>query len=49
MSRKKPNELTEATIAKLEDEIDADEGLESLEDTEGTVVLDDYLESRQDE
>jgi predicted DNA-binding protein len=39
--------LTEAIIAKLEDEIDASEGLASLADTEGTVSLAAYLESRQ--
>jgi predicted DNA-binding protein len=39
--------LTEAIIAKLEDEIDASEGLASLADTEGTMSLEAYLESRQ--
>ncbi|MBI2853413.1 MAG: hypothetical protein HYX87_00650 [Chloroflexi bacterium] len=39
--------LTEAIIAKLEDEIDASEGLASLADAEGTVSLDTYLQSRQ--
>ncbi len=39
--------LTEAIIAKLEDEIDASEGLAALADTEGTVSLDAYLESRK--
>jgi hypothetical protein len=39
--------LTEAIIAKLEDEIDASEGLASLADTEGTLSLEAYLESRQ--
>ncbi len=38
--------LTEAIIAKLEDEIDAAEGLVSLADTEGTMSLEAYLESR---
>ncbi len=38
--------LTEAIVAKLEDEIDASEGLASLADTEGTMSLQDYLESR---
>ena len=38
--------LTEAIIAKLEDEIDASEGLASLADTEGTVSLEAYLASR---
>jgi predicted DNA-binding protein len=41
--------LTEAIIAKLEDEIDASEGLASLADTEGTISLAAYLESRQGE
>jgi predicted DNA-binding protein len=39
--------LTEAIIAKLEDEIDASEGLASLADTEGTMSLEAFLESRQ--
>jgi predicted DNA-binding protein len=39
--------LTEAIIAKLEDDIDASEGLASLADTEGTMSLEAYLESRQ--
>jgi predicted DNA-binding protein len=38
--------LTEAIIAKLEDEIDASEGLASLADTEGTVSLEAYIASR---
>lgn len=38
--------LTEAIIAKLEDEIDASEGLASLADAEGTVSLEDYIASR---
>jgi len=41
--------LTEAIIAKLEDEIDASEGLASLADTEGTISLEAYLESQQGE
>jgi len=41
--------LTEAIIAKLEDEIDASEGLASLADTAGTMSLEAYLESRQGE
>jgi len=41
--------LTEAIIAKLEDEIDAAEGLASLADNEGTLSLEGYLESRQSE
>lgn len=40
--------LTEAIIAKLEDEIDAAEGLAALADTEGTMLLEAYLESRKD-
>lgn len=39
--------LTEAIIAKLEDEIDAAEGLASLADSEGTMSLEAYLASRQ--
>lgn len=38
--------LTEAIIAKLEDEIDASEGLASLMNAKGTVSLESYLESR---
>ena len=38
--------LTEAIIAKLEDEIDASEGLAALADTEGTMSLEAYLASR---
>jgi hypothetical protein len=38
--------LTDAIIAKLEDEVDASEGLASLMDTKGTVSLESYLESR---
>ena len=41
--------LTEAIITKLEDEIDASEGLASLADAEGTKSLEDYLNSRQSE
>ncbi len=41
--------LTEAIIAKLEDEIDAAEGLASLADKEGTMSLDAYLEARESE
>jgi hypothetical protein len=37
--------LTEAIIAKLEDEIDASDGLASLADSEGTMSLEAYLES----
>lgn len=39
--------LTEAIIAKLEDEIDSAEGLSALADTEGTMSLESYLESRK--
>jgi predicted DNA-binding protein len=39
--------LTEAIIAKLEDEIDASEGLASLADAEDTLSLEAYLKSRQ--
>jgi len=39
--------LTEAIIAKLEDEIDASEGLASLAETAGTMSLEVYLESRR--
>ena len=39
--------LTEAIVSKLEDEIDAAEGLTSLADTEGTMSLDAYLASRR--
>jgi hypothetical protein len=41
--------LTEAIISKLEDEIDASEGLKYLANPEGTVPLDIYLKSRQGE
>jgi hypothetical protein len=41
--------ITEAIIAKLEDDIDSSEGLASLADTEGTLSLEAYLESRQGE
>jgi hypothetical protein len=39
--------LTEAIIAKLEDEIDASEGLASMANAEGTMSLESYLGSRQ--
>lgn len=39
--------LTEAIIAKLEDEIDAAEGLASLTDTEGSLSLEEYLKNRK--
>jgi hypothetical protein len=41
--------LTDAIIAKLEDEIDASEGLTSLANAEGTISLEAYLQSRQRE
>ena len=37
--------LTEAIISKLEDEIDAAYGLLALTDIEGTLSLEEYLES----
>ncbi len=40
--------LTEAIIEKLEDDVDAREGLAALGDTEGTISLRDYLESQKD-
>ena len=40
--------LTEAIVAKLEDEIDTADGLASLADIEGSMSLDAYLESRKD-
>ncbi len=39
--------LTETIIARLEDELDAAEGLAALSDTEGTLSLEDYLKSRK--
>ena len=39
--------LTEAIIAKMEDEVDSTEGLAALADVEGTISLEDYLESRK--
>jgi hypothetical protein len=39
--------LTEAIIEKLEDEIDAGEGLAALGDKEGSMSLDAYLKSRK--
>lgn len=41
--------LTEAIIAKLEDDIDAAEGMAALADTEGTLPLEAYLKSRRGE
>jgi hypothetical protein len=38
--------LTEAIIAKIEDEIDAAEGISLLADIEGTKTLEEYLEKR---
>ena len=38
--------MTDAIITKLEDEIDASDGLVSLADTEGTISLEAYLASR---
>jgi predicted DNA-binding protein len=38
--------LTEAIIEKLEDDIDAREGLASLGDVEGTVSLKNYISSQ---
>jgi hypothetical protein len=40
--------LTEAIIAKLENEIDANEGLASLSNSEGSLSLEAYLQSRKD-
>jgi hypothetical protein len=40
--------LTEAIIAKLEDEIDATEGLASLVNSEGSMSLEAYLQSKKD-
>jgi predicted DNA-binding protein len=39
--------MTEAIIAKLEDEIDAAEGLASLRNSDGTKSLDEYCTSRK--
>ena len=39
--------LTEAIIEKLEDDIDAREGLAALGEVEGTVSLRDYLSSKK--
>jgi len=41
--------LTEAIITKLEDDIDAAEGMAALADTEGTLSLEAYLKSRRGE
>jgi hypothetical protein len=40
--------LTEAIIEKLEDDIDAREGLAALGDVAGTVSLRDYLASQKE-
>jgi hypothetical protein len=40
--------LIEAIIEKLEDDIDAREGLAALGEVEGTVALRDYLVSRKE-
>ena len=40
--------LTEAIIAKLENEIDANESLASLSNSEGSMSLEAYLQSRKD-
>ncbi len=40
--------LTEAIIEKLEDDIDAREGLATLGEKEGTVSLRDYLKAQKD-
>jgi len=40
--------LTEAIIEKLEDDIDAREGLTALGETEGTVSLKDYIASQKE-
>jgi hypothetical protein len=39
--------LTDAIIAKLEDEIDASEGLASLAEVDATMSLREYLQSRR--
>jgi len=38
--------LNEEMVAYLEDEINAEDGLASLADIEGTIALGDYLESQ---
>ena len=40
--------VTEAILEKLEDDIDAREGLAVLGEVEGTISLKDYLESRKE-
>jgi predicted DNA-binding protein len=38
--------LTEAIIARLEDDIDAREGLAALKDKEGVITFEEYMKSR---
>jgi predicted DNA-binding protein len=40
--------LTEAIIEKLEDDIDAREGLATLGEVEGTITLRDYISSQKE-
>ena len=40
--------VTEAILEKVEDDIDAREGLAVLGEVEGTISLKDYLESRKE-
>jgi hypothetical protein len=40
--------LTEAVIEKLEDDIDAREGLAALGDVKGTILLKDYISSSKE-
>ena len=40
--------VTEAILEKLEDDVDAREGLAVLGEVEGTISLKDYLESRKE-
>jgi hypothetical protein len=40
--------LTEAIISKLEDDIDAREGLAALADAEGSMSLEDFMASHKD-
>lgn len=40
--------LTEAIVEKLEDDIDAREGLTALGEVEGTISLRDYLVSKKE-
>ena len=41
--------LTEAIVAKLEDEIDMEGALEAMADTEGSMSWEEYLASRNKE